>query len=54
MRQEQLSPSDPLGTAEKKFDFWRKNRNGRGRISKALWQASVEAAEEHGPSKPAS
>ena len=48
-----LSSHDPLGTAEKKFDLWRKNRSGRGRIPKALWQAAVEAAEEHGPSKTA-
>ena len=51
MGQEQLSTPDLLGAAEKKFDLWRKNRNGRGRIPKALWQAAVEAAEEHGPSK---
>lgn len=48
-----LSSRDTLGTAEKKFDLWRKNRSGRGRIPKALWQAAVEAAEEHGPSKTA-
>ena len=48
-----LSSPDTLGSAEKKFELWRKNRSGRGRIPKALWQAAVEAAEEHGPSKTA-
>lgn len=51
MRQETLSTRDLLGAAENKFELWRKNRSGRGRIPDALWQAAIEAAEEHGPSK---
>jgi len=48
-----LSSRDTLGTAEKKFELWRRNRSGGDRIPEALWQAAVEAAEEHGPSKTA-
>ena len=36
-----LFSQDTLGIAEKKFELWRKNRSGRGRIPKALWQGLV-------------
>lgn len=39
---------DSLAEARRRFERWRKDRGGGGRIPHELWMAAAEAAAEHG------
>lgn len=39
---------DSLAEARRRFERWRKDRGGCGRIPHELWMAAAEAAAEHG------
>ena len=52
MKQGPARPSrDILSDARSQFKSWRRRRRRGTRIPAALWQAAVEAAEEHGVAK---
>ncbi len=54
MKQGSDRPSrDILGDVRSRFECWRRSRKLGVRIPEDLWQAAVEAAQEHGVSKTA-
>ena len=52
MKQGSHRPSrDILSDVRSRFERWRRSRKRGARIPEELWQAAVEAAQEHGVSK---
>ena len=42
-----------MATVKRRFELWRRTREGRGRIPEALWDAAVSAVSVHGVHKTA-